>query len=93
MMDVSQTFSGYYRCDGGVSTFCDPEIDAMTAESAVVTGEERDTALAETTAAFMERIPVIPIVHLPFFYGVAADLNWTPRLDAFMLVKEMSYTA
>jgi peptide/nickel transport system substrate-binding protein len=93
MMDVSQTFSGYYRCDGGVSTFCDPEIDTMTAEAAVVTGEERDAALAETTAAFMERIPVIPIVHLPFFYGVAADLNWKPRLDAFMLVKEMSYTA
>ena len=44
MMDVSQTFSGYYRCDGGVSTFCDPEIDAMTAESAVVTGEERDAS-------------------------------------------------
>jgi peptide/nickel transport system substrate-binding protein len=93
MMDVSQTFSGYYRCDGGVSTFCDPEIDTMTAESAVITGEERDAALAATTAAFMERIPVIPIVHLPFFYGVAADLSWKPRLDAFMLVKEMSYTA
>jgi peptide/nickel transport system substrate-binding protein len=92
MMDVSQTFSGYYRCDGGVSTFCDPEIDAMTAESAVVTGDERAAELAATTAAFMERIPVIPIVHLPFFYGVAADLNWQPRLDAFMLVKEMSYT-
>jgi peptide/nickel transport system substrate-binding protein len=93
MMDVSQTFSGYYRCDGGVSTFCDPEIDEMTAESAVITGDERDAALAATTAAFMERIPVIPIVHLPFFYGVAADLNWKPRLDAFMLVKEMSYTS
>jgi peptide/nickel transport system substrate-binding protein len=93
MMDVSQTFSGYYRCDGGVSTFCDPEIDKMTAEAAVITGDERDAALAEVTAAFMERIPVIPIVHLPFFYGVAADLNWKPRLDAFMLVKEMSYTA
>ena len=93
MMDVSQTFSGYYRCDGGVSTFCDPEIDKMTAESAVITGDERDAALAATTAAYMERIPVIPIVHLPFFYGVSADLNWKPRLDAFMLVKEMSYTA
>ncbi len=93
MMDVSQTFSGYYRCDGGVSTFCDPEIDAMTAESAVITTEERDAELAATTAAFMEQIPVVPIVHLPFFYGVAADLNWEPRLDAFMLVKEMSYTA
>jgi peptide/nickel transport system substrate-binding protein len=93
MMDVSQTFSGYYRCDGGVSTFCDPEIDEMTAEAAAITGDERDAALAEVTAAFMERIPVIPIVHLPFFYGVAADLNWKPRLDAFMLVMEMSYTA
>ena len=92
MMDVSQTFSGYYRCDGGVSTFCDPEVDTSTAESAVITTEERGAELAATTAAFMEHIPVIPIVHLPFFYGVAADLNWQPRLDAFMLVKEMSYT-
>jgi peptide/nickel transport system substrate-binding protein len=93
MMDVSQTFSGYYRCDGGVSTFCDPEVDASTDESSVITTEERGAALAATTAEFMERIPVIPIVHLPLFYGVAADLNWEPRLDAFMLVKEMSYTA
>jgi peptide/nickel transport system substrate-binding protein len=92
MMDVSQTFSGYYRCDGGVSTFCDPEIDEMTAASAVITSEERGAELAATTAAYMEHIPVIPIVHLPFFYGVAADLVWQPRLDAFMLVKEMSYT-
>jgi peptide/nickel transport system substrate-binding protein len=93
MMDVSQTFSGYYRCDGGVSTFCDPEIDALTEESSVITGEERTAELAATTAAFMEHIPVIPIVHLPFFYGLAENLVWTPRLDAFMLVKEMSYSA
>ncbi len=92
MMDVSQTFSGYYRCDGGVSTFCDPEIDASTDESSIVTGEGRADALAETTAAYMAQIPVIPIVHLPLFYGLAANLNWTPRLDGFMLVKEMSYS-
>jgi peptide/nickel transport system substrate-binding protein len=92
MMDVSQTFSGYYRCDGGVSTFCDPEVDASTEESSVITGEDRAAALAETTAAFMAHIPVVPIVHLPFFYGMVADLNWEPRLDGFMLVKEMSYS-
>ena len=92
MMDVSQTFSGYYRCDGGVSTFCDPEIDAMTDAAAPITGDERGAELAAVTAAFMERIPVIPIVHLPLFYGLAANLDWEPRLDGFMLVKEMSYT-
>jgi peptide/nickel transport system substrate-binding protein len=92
MMDVSQTFSGYYRCDGGVSTFCDPKIDAMTDDAAAVTGEERGPKLAAVTAAYMKEIPVIPIVHLPLFYGVAANLNWKPRLDGFKLVKEMSYT-
>jgi peptide/nickel transport system substrate-binding protein len=92
MMDVSQTFSGYYRCDGGVSTFCNPDVDAMTDEASPITGDERAAELAAVTAAFMEQIPVIPIVHLPLFYGLAADLNWTPRLDGFMLVKEMSYT-
>lgn len=92
MMDVSQTFSGYYRCDGGVSTFCNEEIDAMTDEAAPITGDGRAAALAAVTEAFMAQIPVIPIVHLPLFYGLAANLNWEPRLDGFMLVKEMSYT-
>jgi peptide/nickel transport system substrate-binding protein len=93
MMDVSQTFSGYYRCDGGVSTFCNEEIDAMTDEAAPITGDERAGELAAVTEAFMAQIPVIPIVHLPLFYGLATDLVWEPRLDGFMLVKEMSYSA
>src|SRR3712207_3859319 len=49
MMDVGQTFSGYYRCDGGVSTFCDSEIDRLTAEANAVTGEERGATVAELT--------------------------------------------
>jgi hypothetical protein len=39
---------------------------------------------------FQEGFSVIPIVHLAFFYGTTADLVWEPRLDGFMLVKEMS---
>ena len=33
---------------------------------------------------------MIPIVHLAFFYGTTMDLVWEPRLDGFMLVKEMA---
>jgi hypothetical protein len=64
----------------------------MTDEAAAVTGDGRAAKLAEVTAAYMKEIPVIPIVHLPLFYGLAADLSWKPRLDGFMLVKEMSVT-
>jgi hypothetical protein len=33
------------------------------------------------------------VIHMPLNYGVAANLTWTPRLDAFMLLKEMTLTA
>jgi peptide/nickel transport system substrate-binding protein len=91
MMDVGQTASGYYRCAGGVSTFCDEEVDAMVNAASPLTGDERAAAFMEVTAAFMEHIPVVPLVHLPNYYGMAENLQWTPRLDGFMLVKEMSY--
>lgn len=32
----------------------------------------------------------MPILHLAFLYGTAANLAWEPRLDGFMLVKDMS---
>jgi hypothetical protein len=27
---------------------------------------------------------------MPLNYGLAAELHWTPRLDGFILVKEMT---
>ena len=92
MMDVGQTASGYYVCSGGVSTWCDEEFDARVAEAAALSGDERGTAFEEITREFMSNYPVVPIVHLPLFYGLSADLVWEPRLDGFMLVKEMSFS-
>jgi ABC-type transport system substrate-binding protein len=90
MMDVGQTAPGYYTCTGAVSTFCDEEVTQMVTDALPLTGEERATAFMAVTAAFMEHIPVVPLVHLPNYYGVAENLTWAPRLDGFMLVKEMS---
>jgi hypothetical protein len=41
---------------------------------------------------FYDDYAAVPIIHMPLFYGLAANLNWEPRLDAFMLIKEMSYS-
>jgi hypothetical protein len=64
----------------------------MIAEVEPLVGEERQTGLAEVTSVYMEGYPVLPIVHMPLFWGLAENLNWTPRLDGFILVKEMSYS-
>jgi peptide/nickel transport system substrate-binding protein len=92
LMDVGLTAASWYRCDGGVATYCDPEVDALIDAANPLTGEERAAAFAEVTAAYMEGFSIIPIVHLAFLYGIAANLQWEPRLDGFMLVKEMGYS-
>ena len=92
LMDAGLTAASWYRCDGGVATYCDPELDAMIDAANPLTGEERAAAFAEITRVFQDGYSVIPIVHLAFFYGTAAELVWEPRLDGFMLVKEMSYS-
>jgi peptide/nickel transport system substrate-binding protein len=91
IMDVSTTASAYYRCDGAASTYCNPELDAKLAEALPLVGDERVEAFQAITKMFYDDYAAVPIIHMPLFYGLAANLNWEPRLDAFMLIKEMSY--
>ncbi|CAA9553647.1 MAG: ABC transporter, substrate-binding protein (cluster 5, nickel/peptides/opines) [uncultured Thermomicrobiales bacterium] len=92
IMDVSSTARAYYSCEGGSSTYCNPALDEALNAAIPLTGDERAAALAEVTRMYYEDYGSIPILHMPLNYGLAANLEWTPRLDGFMLVKEMSYS-
>lgn len=93
IMDVSSTARAYYSCEGGSSTYCNPELDEALNAAIPLTGEERQEALEAVTAMYYEDYGAIPIIHMPLNYGLAANLEWTPRLDGFVLVKEMKYTS
>jgi hypothetical protein len=73
-----------------VASYCDPEVDALIDAANPLTGDERATAFAEVTRVFSEGKSIIPVIHLSFLYGASEDIVWEPRLDGFMLVKEMS---
>jgi len=92
IMDVSATMASYYTCDGAASTYCDPALDEAFQAALPLTGEERATALAEVTTMYYDGFASVPIIHMPLNYGLAANLTWEPRLDAFMLLKEMTLT-
>jgi peptide/nickel transport system substrate-binding protein len=92
IMDVSSTARAYYSCEGGSSTYCNPALDEKLNAAIPLTGEEREAALAEVTRMYYEDYGAIPILHMPLNYGLAANLEWTPRLDGFVLIKEMRYT-
>jgi peptide/nickel transport system substrate-binding protein len=92
IMDVSSTAQAYYSCGGGSSTYCNPALDEALAAAIPLTGEERDRALQDVTRMYYEDYASVPIIHMPLNYGLAANLQWQPRLDAFMLLKEMTLT-
>jgi peptide/nickel transport system substrate-binding protein len=92
IMDASATASSYYRCDGGASMYCDPALDEALDTAIPLLGEERATALGVVQQMFYDAYASVPIIHMPLNYGLAANLEWQPRLDAFMLLKEMTLT-
>jgi peptide/nickel transport system substrate-binding protein len=93
IMDVSATASSYYRCDGAASTYCDPALDEALNAAIPLVGEERGPALAAVTKMYYDAYASVPVIYMPLNYGLAAELQWAPRLDAFMLLKEMTLTA
>lgn len=93
LMDVSATAQAYYRCDGPQSTYCDPDLDAAIDKAIELTGDERTKAFQEVQRTFYDSFAYVPIVHVELDYGLSADLEWAPRLDGFVLLKEMQYSS
>lgn len=92
LMDASTSIENYYSCGpDSSSTFCDDDLDPMIDEASALEDEEREKAYQELTVAYHEAAAIIPVVHLTVIYGMVEGLNWTPRLDGFMLLKEMSF--
>ncbi|HEY8477138.1 MAG TPA: ABC transporter substrate-binding protein [Chloroflexota bacterium] len=93
IMDVSATAQSYYRCEGAASTYCDPELDKALAAALPLVGEERVKALQAVTKMFYDAYAAVPVIHMELHFGLSQNLAWKPRLDGFMLLKEMELKA
>jgi peptide/nickel transport system substrate-binding protein len=92
LMDFSGSVQSYYTCDGPTSAYCDPKLDSMFNKAVPLTGDARKAALEKIDDYMHKEVPVVPIGQPNFFYGISNDLDWHPRLDGFLLVKEMKLT-
>ena len=52
-------------------------------------GDECNALPQEIAACVHERAIVIPIGYPNFYFALVENLEWTPRMDGFLLVKEM----
>ncbi|BCB78251.1 ABC transporter substrate-binding protein [Phytohabitans flavus] len=89
LMDYSSSIEGYYACKGATSAYCDPELEKLTAAANQLAGGERDTALQNIAKYVYDRYITVPVGQPNFYFGLATGIDWKPRLDGFLLVKEM----
>ena len=92
VMDYAMS-QGYYTCGGVVSAYCNPEYDAMVDAAMQLSGEERDAALQELAAYVHDLYYIVPVGWPEFNFGLIDGINWTPRMDGFILIKEMTFSS
>ena len=90
IMVVSRTMQGYYRCTGGASTHCDPEIDKAFDAALPLAGDARSQAFQAIAKRFYESYAIIPVIHMDLLHATSKRLKWEPRIDGFLMFKEMS---
>ncbi|HEX2171310.1 MAG TPA: ABC transporter substrate-binding protein, partial [Dehalococcoidia bacterium] len=92
LMDFSSTVRSYYTCEGRNSVVCDPQIEEMNKAALPQKGEARAKAYQDIARYIHDQVYTVPIGHPNFYYGLSKRLDYKPRLDAFILVKEMKLT-
>lgn len=91
LMDYAASM-GYYTCDGTPSNLCDPTLEAMIAEAQALSGDARDAALQEVAAYVHDLYYIIPVGYPSFNFGLVDGIDWEPRMDGFILIKEFQFS-
>lgn len=90
LFDYSASVGGYYACNGPVSAYCDENVDALYRDALQLSGEERDIKLQEIAEYVYNDVAIVPVGQPSFFFGLGDRVDWEPRADGFILLKEIT---
>jgi peptide/nickel transport system substrate-binding protein len=85
------TLQGYYRSGATQNAFEDPKMDELIDKAVPLTGDARQKAIAD--AFLYQRENVVQdcaMVHIQALWGLSGRINWIPRPDNLVLIKEAS---
>ncbi len=89
-MDPYPQIEAFQHSDGFISTWRDPELDALMEESNVVTGDARAQVFGKTLQRIHDTVAAIPLFGQLFLYGVRDRVQWTARPDELIWTPEMA---
>ena len=91
LMDYALSMNSYLLCTSVVGTYCNPAVDAKFITASLLVGEKRDLAFQALAKIVADDHAMAPIGQPGFNFGINSKLVWKPRLDGFILVREMSF--
>lgn len=92
LFDADRTVSAILHSEGGQSTIQDPELDRLVEEARVESDTDKREALYhEAIQIAHDEAYWAPLIVLDNIYGMSLGLQWSPRQDDKVLVKDMSW--
>ena len=70
-------------------TLSSSALEEMQAKALPLKGAERQKAYEDIAKYIYDQFYTVPIGHPNYYYGLSNKVDWKPRLDAFIMVKEM----
>ena len=91
LLDADREASFIYHMDGAAASNSDAEMAAMIDKARVTTDvAAREALYAEIFKRGYDRDYTVPLFNLQDIYGMSTRMEWKPRADAKMIIKEMS---
>ena len=90
LLDPSQSLI-FLACGFHASFYCNPEVEEVVREADAWSGEKRTRKMKVAIASLRRELPIIWLMSPHTVYGVARDLEWSPRPDGLARIDTMHY--
>jgi peptide/nickel transport system substrate-binding protein len=91
LLDAARVTASYYNLEGVGASNDDQELASLLQEAAVETDEDaREELYAQATERACDEAYFAFLLNIEDIYGMSERLEWEPRVDAKLIVSEMS---
>ena len=91
MMDADRTLSGMFTTGGSQAAYGNPQVDQLVEDARTETDlAAREAMYHEAVQTIYDEAACIFLLNLDNIYGLGEDLQWSPRIDGRILVKDMT---
>lgn len=93
LLDADRTLSAIFHSKGGQAAYANPEVDKLVDSGRTeIDMKKREEMYRKVVKTVHDEAACIFLLNLDDIYGLSKRLEWTPRLDGRILVKEMALT-